>query len=162
MSLYYLILWNQGDILQNTSKRIMSICDSGRGFTLCAAIEPFWFSSLNRTSLYNDKALLALNWQLVSSGVNIHTIWTKLNNFQQYIVKKNKRYWQHTAKIIPTWLHVFPVVHIQWCNQNSLDFMQFQCSMDRSSLDNVDINVTCKCLCCFGNKKAAFKILSWC
>ena len=34
MSLYYLILWNQVDILKNTSKRIMSICASGRGFTV--------------------------------------------------------------------------------------------------------------------------------
>ena len=37
MALYYLILWNQVDILQKHLKIIMSIRASGRGFTVCVA-----------------------------------------------------------------------------------------------------------------------------
>ena len=64
MSLYYLILWNQVDILQKHFKRIMSICASGRGFTL-------WYSKrvLSFNKLSNFQTLQI--FQFLDEGMSL-------------------------------------------------------------------------------------------
>ena len=59
MPLYYLILWNQVDILQKHFKRIMSICASGRGFTVSFAESQ---KALQQCSIESQKDAMAIDF----------------------------------------------------------------------------------------------------
>ena len=111
-------MWNQVDALQNTSKRIISICASGRGFTVYKVYGGSPLLALNRTSLNNINALLALSWWFMKLKCNAQFSFVY---DMQFSIDPNQKYLKHCYQLVSTLLVIICSALMPfWFSNNSI------------------------------------------